>query len=162
MPSRHAELVTTLALAPHPEGGHYRECFRSPVTLDPGDGRRPRAALTLIWFLLAAGEQSAWHRVASDESWHLLEGDGLELWLAPPEATHVEVRRLGPVGPGSDGPQQVVPAGWWQAARPTGALALVGCAVAPGFDFTDFTFLRDAPRLARAIADAHPHAAALL
>ena len=83
--------------------------------------------------------------VALDEVWHFHEGEPLELLTCDPGARRVEVLRLGP--PSSDGarPQHVVPRGVWQAARPTGAYALVGCTVAPGFDFADFQFLADLP-----------------
>ena len=71
---RAQDLIRTLRLQPHPEGGHYREIFRSPHEVQPADGRKPRSAITTIDFLLQSGEFSAWHRVASDEVWHLLEG----------------------------------------------------------------------------------------
>src|SRR5687768_6874703 len=82
--ARAAELIAQLGLQPHPEGGFYRELFRSPHTVGTGDARGPRSALTTIDFLLVRGQFSAWHRVASDEVWHLLEGGPLRLWLMPP------------------------------------------------------------------------------
>lgn len=81
------------------------------------------------------------HRVRSDEAWHFYEGDPLELLLLDPELTSTSSLTLGPIGSGS--PVHVVPAGWWQAARPTGLFTLAGCTVAPGFDFRDFDLLRD-------------------
>lgn len=141
---RAAMLIEQLALAPHPEGGYYRELFRSPLAVQPDDDRPARSALTSIYFLLPAGEHSRWHRVRSDEVWHLYEGGPIELLVSPPGFATVERVLLGP--PGSTlGPCHTVPAGWWQAARPRGAYVLAGCTVAPGFEFADFGFLRDHP-----------------
>lgn len=137
-------LIEQLGLAPHPEGGYYRELFRSPLAVHPADDRPARNALTTIYFLLPAGEWSRWHRVRSDEVWHLYEGSALELLVSPPGCATVERVLLGPPG-ATLGPCHTVPAGWWQAARPRGAYALAGCTVAPGFEFADFGFLRDAP-----------------
>lgn len=143
MPDRADELIAALRLQPHPEGGHYREIFRSPQTVDPVDGRAQRRALTSIDFLLRLGEFSAWHRVASDEAWHLLEGGPLQLWLMPPACDRLEAITLAPVSATST-PRRVVPAGWWQAAEPRGDFAYCAATVAPGFEFADFAFLRDA------------------
>jgi hypothetical protein len=121
------DTIRRLGLAPHPEGGYYRETFRSPLILDLPDGRR-RSASTAIHYLLPSGTRSAWHRVASDEVWHHYDGGALHLHL------------LG-VGTGvlnSSHPQIVVPAGTWQAAEPERDAVLCGCTVAPGFDFADF------------------------
>lgn len=136
---RAEELIACLGLSPHPEGGHFRELFRSETTVTAADGR-VRAALTTIYFLLRAGEVSRWHRVASDETWHFYEGEPLELWVADPDGGAPRCLRLGPVGDDAR-PAAVVPAGCWQAARPLGAYALVGCTVGPGFDFADFSFV---------------------
>jgi uncharacterized protein len=151
--TRAAQLIHSLGLAPHPEGGWYREVYRSPHPVQAADGRPPRAALTTIDFLLTAGQFSAWHRVQSCEVWHLLEGQALKLWLMPPQ----------PQAPGTSSLQvvvlsaatrlqHVVPAGWWQAAEPVGELAYVGATVAPGFEFADFSFGRDDPALCQALA----------
>ena len=102
-----------------------------------------RQSLTTIYFLLDSTQHSRWHRVRSDEAWHFYEGDPAELLLLDPAGQAVVAVRLGPVGAGASEPVHVVPAGWWQAARPTGAYSLVGCTVAPGFEFEDFDFLRD-------------------
>jgi len=132
-------LIERLQLRPHPEGGAYRETFRSampvlhPVT---GEGRQ---ALTGIYFLLQKGEFSAWHSVRSDEVWVLLDGGPLELHLIDPEGRHEKrmVTRDWVTGE----PTAVVPAGWLQAARPAAGVefALCACYVAPGFDFADFS-----------------------
>ena len=148
LPPRAAELVRALGLQPHPEGGHYREFFRSDQSVAPGDGRGPRSGLTSIDFLLARGQFSAWHRVRSDEVWHLLEGGPLRLWLMPPTLERVEQVTLGAAG-ATQRPRHAVPAHWWQAAEPLGEFALCGATVGPGFEFADFAFLRDdAPALA--------------
>lgn len=146
---RAADLVRWLGLQAHPEGGWYRETFRSPHPVQPGDGRPPRSALTTIDFLLARGQFSAWHRVASDEVWHLVEGGPLRLWLMPPSLDALHGLTLGTAA-ANQAPRHTVPAGWWQAAEPLDAdFALCGATVGPGFDFADFGFLRDdAPALA--------------
>jgi hypothetical protein len=122
-----ADTIRRLGLTPHPEGGYYRETFRSPLTLDLPDGRR-RSASTAIHYLLPPGARSAWHRVASDEVWHHYGGGVLRLHLLG-----VGTRTLD-----SSNPQVVVPAGTWQAAEPERDGVLCGCTVAPGFDFADF------------------------
>lgn len=161
---RAAELARLLQLAPHPEGGWYREVFRSADAHPHPDGRGARQALTSIDFLLAAGERSAWHRVASDEAWHLLEGGPLRLWLVPPDRSRVELRLLAPVDAAGQRPRQVVPAHWWQAAEPAPgtAYALVGATVGPGFDFADFRFGRDDPALVQALPGLTPDTTRLL
>lgn len=140
--ARIATLVATLKLIDHPEGGRFGEVYRSDFAVGTGDDRRSRAAVTSIYYLLEAGQISRWHRVRSDEIWHFYEGEPLELLVAPPDLSSVERRRL--AAPGEDcRPVSVVPAGWWQAAQPLGAYALVGCTVSPGFDYDDFSFLGD-------------------
>jgi predicted cupin superfamily sugar epimerase len=132
-----AALVARFALEPHPEGGYYRETFRSrtvAVTRYP-DGAQ-RSGLTTILFLLPGGTASRWHRVASDESWHFHAGAPLELYAIDGEAARLSHRVLGP-----SAPVLAVPAGEWQAARSTGAYTLVSCSVGPGFDFADFELL---------------------
>jgi uncharacterized protein len=132
-------LVEQLGLAPHPEGGFYRETFRAPLTLGGLPHGAPRSASTAIYFLLPAGSFSAFHRVTSDEVWHHYDGDALELYVVDAHgapARHVLGTRLAE----GELPQVVVPAGAWQAARPLGErYTLCGCTVSPGFDFQDFT-----------------------
>jgi hypothetical protein len=157
LPPRAAELVAQLGLQPHPEGGYYREVFRSPDTVQTVDGRGARSAITTIDFLLARGQFSAWHRVASDEVWHLLEGGPLRLWLVPPSLDRIEHVTLDTVGKDS-APRHVVPANCWQAAEPLDGFAYVGATVGPGFDFADFSFARGsaAQSVIQALhADAH-------
>ena len=128
--------IRRLGLRPHPEGGFYRETFRSPHLLALPDGRT-RPASTAIHFLLPAGARSAWHRVSSDEVWHHYDGGPLLLYRLGMPDVHLHTKT----------PQAVVPAGVWQAAEPEGPAVLVGCTVAPGFDFADFV-LGDTERLA--------------
>ena len=155
MHARAAELITSLGLTPHPEGGHFREVYRSGSRVRPLDARAERTALTTIYFLLAAGEVSRWHRVSSDETWHFYEGDPLELFTADVGFEYVTRRVLGPAGGGTE-PIHVVQAHYWQAARSTGAYTLVGCTVAPGFEFADFQLLRDQSDRADEIERRHP------
>jgi len=139
---RATELVRFLGLQPHPEGGHFREVFRSGRSLSRPSGG-PRAAATHIYFLLASGERSRWHRLASDEIWHFYEGSPLDLYTIAPAATAIEHRRLGPLEAAF--PTCAVPAGTWQAARASGAYTLAGCTVAPGFEYADFELLSLSP-----------------
>lgn len=152
---RAAELIATLHLQPHPEGGWFREIFRSPHLVDPRDARPERSALTSIDFLLTQGQFSAWHRVDSDEAWHLLEGGPLRLWLVPPALDEVHSVELGHAGAGTL-PRHVVPSGWWQAAEPLGEFAYVGATVGPGFEFADFAFGRDGTALRSALQQLRP------
>jgi hypothetical protein len=145
-------LAEKLDLQPHPEGGWYRETFRSAVTFRPQGYAGPRAAATGIYFLLQPGEFSAWHVVASDELWFLHSGS-LELRYggsgpAPAEDGGTVPAEGGGTVPGEGGgtvlltaenPQALVPSGVWQSAYPVGGEpALVSCVVSPGFDFADF------------------------
>lgn len=134
------EVVRLLGLLPHPEGGAYRETFRAPAP----DGER--GASTAIYYLLRSGELSAWHRVDADEVWHHYAGAPLELALSAPSAPSApsdngEERttlRLGKDLAAGERPQAVVPAGVWQSARSLGEWTLVGCTVAPAFQFSGF------------------------
>lgn len=136
-------LVDALGLVPHPEGGWFRETYRSARSVTPHDDRATRSAITTIDFLLPEGTFSRWHRVHSCEVWHHMHGHPLELAVVPPTLDAFEMVRLDGVGRGAH--MHVVPAGWWQAARPAGAHALCACTVGPGFDFADFAFLSDEP-----------------
>jgi predicted cupin superfamily sugar epimerase len=130
-------LIDALGLAPHPEGGFYRETYRAAGTAAVPAGAR--AASTAIYFLLPAASLSALHRVRSDEVWHHYGGDPIDLHLIDEEAGTHAVHRLGPDVLAGERPQGVVPAGIWQAAVAVGPRwALCGCTVAPGFDFADF------------------------
>jgi hypothetical protein len=162
MHPRAAELIATLALRPHPEGGFYREIFRSPSHVMPADERGPRAALTTIYFLLSQGSVSRWHRVASDEVWHVYEGGPLDLLELGPFGRDLMRHRLGPIGSEGSAPVCTIRAGMWQAARPIGDYVLAGCTVGPGFDFADFRLLADEPQLAEVVRLEWPEAAELI
>lgn len=161
MHPRAAELITSLHLVPHPEGGFYREIHRAESRVQPLDGRPDRAALTTIYFLLAAGDVSRWHRVTSDEAWHFHEGEPLELFSMDGDFARVDRHLLGNAADGVR-PIHVITASSWQAARSTGAYTLVGCTVGPGFEFADFEMLRDRPGDADRLRARHPQAASFL
>ena len=126
------QVIEALGLQPHPEGGWFRETFRD--TAAEGE----RAASTAIFYLLERGQVSAWHRVKdASEVWHHYAGGPLKLSLAAPgEAARAQV--LGPDVFAGQTPQVVVPADWWQSAQPLGDWTLVGCTVAPAFEFASF------------------------
>jgi predicted cupin superfamily sugar epimerase len=126
-----ADIIARLELKPHPEGGHFRETFRD-ARLD-NDGR---SASTAIYFLLARGERSHWHRIEAVEVWHYYAGSPLALQMADSDGTRAV--RLGADLAAGEVPQAIVPARAWQAAESTGDWTLVGCTVAPGFDFSKF------------------------
>ncbi|MBI5260515.1 MAG: cupin domain-containing protein [Bradyrhizobium sp.] len=127
-----AEIIAHLELRPHPEGGHYRETFR-----DAGLDAHGRSRSTAIYFLLARGERSHWHRIDAAEIWHYYAGHPLTLRIAHGGGAEHMVR-LGPDVAGGEHPQAIVPAHAWQAAESTGDWTLVGCTVAPAFQFTSF------------------------
>jgi len=126
-------LIELLDLKPHPEGGHFRETFRDCGPPPAGrDGNEGRSHSTAIYFLLRRGEVSRWHRVDAAEVWHFYRGAPLELRIGK------ESYVLGPDIDEAQVPQLVVPANVWQAAKSLGDYTLVGCTVAPGFDFVHF------------------------
>ncbi len=126
-----AQVIAALGLAPHPEGGHYRETFRDPRAV------AGRSVGTAIYYLLDVGEVSAWHRVDAAEIWHWYAGAPLVLTVSP-NGHDAAAHHLGPDLARNQRPQHVVPAGHWQTATSLGAWTLVGCTVAPGFDFAGF------------------------
>ena len=126
-----AEIIARLELKPHPEGGHYRETFRDSRTDASG-----RSRSTAIYFLLARGERSHWHRIDAVEIWHYYAGSALTLKIADDDGQWSF--RLGPNLAAGEQPQAIVPPHTWQAAESTGDWTLVGCTVAPGFDFATF------------------------
>jgi len=130
MSSEADRLIALLDLAPHPEGGHFRETFRDA-------GGSGRSYSTAIYFLLKAEEVSRWHRVDAAEVWHFYRGAPLELRIGR------ESYVLGPDIDEAQAPQIVVPANVWQSARSLGDYTLVGCTVAPGFDFAHFELAPD-------------------
>ncbi len=131
-------------LQPHPEGGHYAEIYRSPGTINqkalPSQFKGDRAYCTGIYFLLEQGQISAFHRIQSDELWHFYAGEPLEVFVLDNTHQSPYTIKLGNNPEEGQVFQAVVPAGAWFASRPmaNSAYSLVGCTVAPGFDFEDF------------------------
>jgi hypothetical protein len=126
-----ADIIARLALQPHPEGGYYRETFRDS-RVDAGG----RSFSTAIYFLLARGERSHWHRIDAVEVWHYYAGAPLILQIAD-DSGRWSVK-LGPDVAAGEQPQAIVPPDTWQSAETTGDWTLVGCTVAPGFEFAKF------------------------
>jgi uncharacterized protein len=131
------EVIGLLDLKPHPEGGHYRETFRDPARM----GQAERSVSTAIYFLLATGERSRWHRLDAAEIWHYYAGAPLMLSLATEGG--IKDVRLGADLSAGERPQAVVDAGVWQSAETLGGWTLVGCTVAPGFEFAGFEVAAD-------------------
>ena len=131
MPGEADALIAALGLAPHPEGGHYREIYRDQAA------NGGRGVVTSIYYLLKAGERSHWHRIDAVEIWHHHAGDALDLRVSE-DGESVVACRLGRDFAGGEVPQLVVPAYAWQSAESMGAYSLVGCTVAPAFSFAGF------------------------
>lgn len=159
--ARARELIEGLALAPHPEGGYFREIHRSADKVFSPRANGPRHCLTDIYFLLLAGQVSRFHRVLHDELWHFHEGAPLLLLTFDEASGDLRSTRLDPA---ARPPcfSHCVSGGTWQAAVSRGAYSLVGCSVAPGFDFADFAFLADHPEAAARLRLVHPDHAHLL
>ena len=131
LPKAASDIIARLGLKPHPEGGHYCETFRDPNT--DADGR---SRSTAIYFLLARGERSHWHRIDAVEVWHYYAGASLTLRVADDKGQRS--LKLGADLAGGEQPQAIVPPRTWQAAESNGDWTLVGCTVAPGFEFAKF------------------------
>jgi predicted cupin superfamily sugar epimerase len=127
-----ADVIRELRLRPHPEGGHFAETFRDPRMVNG------RAVSTAIYYLLARGERARWHRVDSAEVWHFYSGAPLMLQMGAGHGGRIEQVTLGPDLSAAQRPQVVVPAHIWQAAESAGDWTLVGCTVAPGFEYSGF------------------------
>jgi predicted cupin superfamily sugar epimerase len=127
-----AEIIGRLELRPHPEGGYYRETYR-----DARSDAQGRSLSTVIYFLLTRGNRSHWHRIDAAEIWHYYAGSALELQIAH-EGCSTHAVRLGPDIASGERPQAIVPASAWQCAETTGDWTLVGCTVAPAFEFAHF------------------------
>jgi predicted cupin superfamily sugar epimerase len=132
-------LIEMLELKPHPEGGYFRETFRDGGPLPAGRDANGegRAHSTAIYFLLKAGETSRWHRIDAAEVWHFYRGAPLEITIGKDRYV------LGNDIDKAQVPQLVVPPGAWQMARSQGDYSLVGCTVAPGFEFAHFEMAPD-------------------
>jgi predicted cupin superfamily sugar epimerase len=136
MHARAQQLIDTLGLNPHPEGGWYRQIFKSDERVTRLADGAERSALTTIYFLLVEGTFSAWHRVKSDEAWHFYEGHAIEVLTRADEHAAPRVTTLD-----AEQRMHVVRAHEWQAARTLGAYTLVACTVGPGFEFDDFEMI---------------------
>ncbi len=159
MPSSAQQLIDKLQLQPHPEGGFYREVYRSQLQVHSDEVNGLRAAMTDIYFLLAAGQVSRWHRVAHDEIWHFYAGAPLLLRQLSSDLTQ---QRCSILDPEVGHYKQLVSAHSWQAAESDGEYSLLGCTVAPGFDFSDFRLLKDLPELAARVHAEYPELARFL
>lgn len=134
------QIVERLQLIPHPEGGYYRETWRSDVLMNGADENR--ASATAIYFLLKTRQKSAWHRVDATEIWFHHAGDPLMLSMASDLGGEATEAMLGPDIESGERPQLLVPAHYWQAAEPVSdgahGYTLVSCVVSPGFEFSGF------------------------
>jgi uncharacterized protein len=137
-----SQVIDELQLEPHPEGGWYREVYRSSDRVRRGE--QSRSATTAIYYLLEQHQLSRWHVVDADEIWHFYAGAPLEL-LAYDPASRTLTRHVLSAPNASDAPIGVIPAGVWQAARSLGEYSLVGCTVSPGFEFSGFRFTAELP-----------------
>ena len=156
-------LIEELELSPLPEGGYYKEIYRAKTTVHSPHAGAVRSALTDIYFLLASGQVSRLHRVLHDEIWHFYAG--APLVLVEIEAEGLKMREVCLSGCGTPGAPKFthcIHGGNWQAAYSTGAYTLVGCTVAPGFDFADFRFLSQEQELQSAVLEQFPNLGRLL
>ena len=153
------ELVEKLNLEPHPEGGYYRQCFKSDVIVHPTNKENTRSAMTHIYYLLLKGNYSRFHRNAYDEIWNLYAGDGARLVLFDMDKRTVEEHSL---SSNEMRFQLAVPGGIWQAAEPTGDYALFGCTVSPGWEFEDEVYMTDYPDVSRALKELNPAEARMI
>ena len=153
------ELITRLALQPHPEGGWYRELYRSASGVQTPRGAR--SALTQIYYFLEQNQFSRWDVIDSDEVWHFYAGAALELLCYEPKTRVLQRHVLGNPLDGYDS-VAVVPSGQWQAARSLNGFALTGCSVAPGFEFSEFRFVSGLPEHGSHFVDAMKEFANLL
>lgn len=145
------QIIQTLQLEPHPEGGYYRETYRSAEQVRQG-GENARNAGTGIYFLLPANVCTNWHRVSSDELWHFYKGDKLMLEIVDTEGNFSQLQLGADLS--EERLQALVPKNCWQRAYSTGDYSLVGCTVAPGFEFEDFEMI-----VPQQLADQHPNIA---
>lgn len=136
-----AKWIEQLKLTSHPEGGWFAETYRSagsiPASVLPACFNGPRSYCTAIYFLLEQGQVSTFHRIKSDEIWHFYDGAPLTIHVISPQGLYSTIR-LGSNAAAEERFQAVVPAGCWFGAETSGPFSLVGCTVAPGFDFQDF------------------------
>ncbi|MHC4937018.1 MAG: cupin domain-containing protein [Planctomycetota bacterium] len=162
-PSQGRELIEARGLMAHPEGGYYREVHHSSMSVShpSREVTTPRPASTMIEFLLLAGEPSRWHRVRTEEIWIHLAGAPLTHERVDEGLREHQGTTLGPVQGGSRS-HLLIPGGYWQAAHTSGEFTLSACIVAPGFEFEDFTLLRDEPELVVRFRERFPERSELL
>ena len=155
MNKRVQELINTLKLSPHPEGGYYREIYRSESKVNSPENGEMRNSITDIYFLLVSGQISRLHRVLHDEIWHFYEGDPLELVEIQSDSLEIFKVVLGNKN-NILKYKYCIKGGNWQAAYSTGEYSLVGCTVAPGFNFSDFEFLKENAGMHSTILEKNP------
>lgn len=129
------DIIKHFDMLPHPEGGYYKETYRSNLNIDTPKGKR--SASTAIYFLITKDSISHFHRLSSDEGWHYYMGDPLIIFEITPKGEYIETI-LGPDLKSGHKYQYIVPAGHWFGSTSLGHYSLVGCTVSPGFDFADF------------------------
>ena len=144
--TRSEQIIKELGLEPHPEGGYYKETYRSEGSIPDGalpDFKGERVFTTAIYFLLTPYVFSAFHKIKSDEMWHHYDGSAIELHMISPEGEH-SIVIIGKDFSNNEHPQYVVPAGYWFASRikDEAEFSLLGCTVSPGFDFHDFVLAK--------------------
>lgn len=132
------DLIDKYKLVPHPEGGYYAVVYESKQAVTSPVVNKDRKALTHIYFLLLKGQVSVFHKVAHDEIWNFYEGDPIKLIKYYGSKVEEDI-----IGSGCSNYASIVEGGVYQAAESTGVYSFVGCSVAPGFEFEDFSFLRD-------------------
>jgi len=155
MHSRAASLIKSLRLSAHPEGGYYKETHRSLHIVRSPHHRKARNAITDIYFLLVGCQPSRFHKVVHDEIWHYYEGDPLKIIEINPKTFKMAKIVLGR-NRNKAHYKHCVKGGVWQAAYSTGEYSLAGCTVAPGFDFSDFKFLKDDVKARTLFFKKHP------
>jgi predicted cupin superfamily sugar epimerase len=155
MNKRAETLIQLLKLSTHPEGGYYRETYRSDIKVKSPQNNQLRNTVTDIYFLLVSGQISRFHQVLHDEIWHFYEGDPLE--LVELQYANLEITKT-ILGGGKDqvNYKHCIKGGNWQAACSLGEYSLAGCTVAPGFDFSDFKLLKEDQDLSSAILQKYP------
>jgi predicted cupin superfamily sugar epimerase len=143
-------IIEELRLSKHPEGGFFRQCFKSSVNVRPQDQTALRAALTHIYFYLPKGSYSRFHMNRYDEVWNLYSGEGIRFFLYDAQNSLVSEEELKPIAFKF---HLVVSGGIWQAAEPIGEYALVGCTVAPGWETEDEVYLFDNSHESKALVE---------
>lgn len=161
MNKRAEELIDILELSPHPEGGYYKEVYRSRSELSSPRSNKVRNAVTDIYFLLVSGQISRFHKVIHDEIWNFYEGDPLELIEIEPDTLEITRTVLGNKGHPPKY-KHCVEGDNWQAAYSRGEYSLAGCTVAPGFEFADFELLKDDKDLHDRIVKNNPELSELM